>query len=148
MESLEMLHWKEAVIEQLKQDEGFVSHVYADHLGFLTIGYGFLVDERRNGGLTVEECEYILKSRVERIEKQLESRISFWRTLPDNVKLALVNMAYQLGVNGVMRFKNMMGSLSKRNWKDASDHALDSNWAKQTPKRAIRVANLIKNAYL
>ncbi len=36
----------------LKNDEGWRPFAYQDHLGFWTLGYGFLIDQRRgNDGL-------------------------------------------------------------------------------------------------
>jgi len=43
--------------EQIKRHEGKVLHAYPDHLGYWTIGYGRLIDERRGGGITEAEAE-------------------------------------------------------------------------------------------
>ena len=48
-------------------------------------------------------------------------------------------MAYQLGVNGVLKFKKMIEALRSKDYKEASKQGLDSLWAKQTPQRANRL---------
>jgi len=53
---------------------------------------------------------------------------------------AVINMCFQLGVNGAMKFKLMLNALERSDWVAAKAHALDSSWAKQTPERAERVA--------
>ena len=40
------------LIKHLRFEEGVVPHAYEDHLGYLTIGCGHMVDERLGGGLS------------------------------------------------------------------------------------------------
>ena len=42
----------ENLTDQLRRDEGCVLHAYPDHLGFLTLGIGRLIDRRKGGGIT------------------------------------------------------------------------------------------------
>ena len=53
---------------------------------------------------------------------------------------ALLNMAFQMGTAGVMKFKQMLAALDNKDWQRAKAMALDSAWATQTPQRAHRVA--------
>ena len=48
----------------------------------------------------------------------------------------LIEMVFQLGKNGVSKFKNMWKALAEKNYVGASYEMLDSRWAKQTPNRA------------
>ena len=134
-----------AVREILKQDEGEVLHAYEDHLGYLTIGYGRLIDKRRGGGITQREAEFLLDNDISRVVDQLAARTDFL-SHPEEVQHALINMAFQLGVNGLMSFRKMWGHLALREYEAAADEALDSRWATQTPKRAQRVTDLIRGA--
>ena len=54
-----------------------------------------------------------------------------------------MNMAYQMGVPGLLRFKKMLSALEAGDWKTAEKEALDSLWARQTPRRAREVASLL-----
>ena len=47
----------DALIEDLKSDEGWRPSAYSDSLGYLTIGYGFLIDERKGGEVPREIAE-------------------------------------------------------------------------------------------
>lgn len=134
-----------AVRETLKQDEGEVLHAYEDHLGYITIGYGRLIDRRRGGGITQKEAEFLLDNDISKVVDQLAARTDFL-SHPEEVQHALINMAFQLGVNGVMSFRKMWGHLSMKDYAAAADEALDSRWAMQTPERAERVTNLIRGA--
>ena len=130
--------------EDIKADEGLVLHEYKDHLGFSTIGYGRLIDERRGGGITEEEAEYLLTNDILRVIEQLATRTKL-TSYPTAVQHALINMAFQLGVNGLLGFKKMWAHLANRDYGAAADEALDSRWAQQTPERAKRVTDLMRS---
>ena len=53
-------------------------------------------------------------------------------------------MAYQIGVNGLLKFKKMISAIEFGDWEEAERQALDSKWAKQTPARAHRHAKVIR----
>ena len=131
--------------EELLQDEGMVLHGYNDHLGYLTIGVGRLIDERRGGGITKEEAFYLLENDIGKVIVALRSKLPFWNKLNDTRQRALINMAFQMGVAGLMGFKQMLWAIERGNWDLAHAEGLDSAWAGQTPKRARRVMEMIKH---
>lgn len=130
------------LIDQLRRDEGEKLHAYQDHLGFWTIGVGVLIDGRKGGGITAEESALLLANRIKAKEAELHARLPWFEKLDEIRQAALVNMAYQLGVDGLMGFPKMLGALRDQRWHDAEGQALDSLWAReQTPARARRVAH-------
>jgi len=136
----------DALVSDLKTDEGWRGSAYQDHLGFWTIGYGFLIDERRNGTLPEPVAEFWLKFILERNADELVSRIPWIAAQPEPVQRALQNMAYQLGVNGLMQFRKTLAALRAGDYTQAVEDALDSRWARQTPNRAARVVALFREA--
>lgn len=135
-----------ALKEDLIEDEGFSKHVYKDNLGYWTVGFGFCIDDRRKDcGLELEDCLVILDKKIQRIYNDFNRRLPWFHKLPDGRQRALCNMAYQMGVDGVMKFKKMMIALQHENYDAAYNEALSSKWATQTPDRAKRVALLIRN---
>lgn len=132
------------LIREIEREEGWREHAYQDHLGFWTIGYGFLVDERKGGGLPKDIADAWLEKVIADIEESLDREIFWWRTLTEARQRALINMAYQLGVNGLMRFQNMLAALRDADYATAAKEALDSKWAEQTPQRARRMAHMIE----
>ena len=131
--------------DQLRRDEHEVLHVYADSEGYWTLGVGILVDPRKGGGITREESTYLLRNRIAAKKAELERRVP-WVTRLDAVrKAALLNMCFQLGVDGVLGFPKMLACLRDERWAEAETHALDSKWAReQTPARARRVARQLE----
>ncbi len=132
------------LLYDLKQDEGWKPYAYKDSEGYWTIGYGFLIDEAKGGELPKEIGEAWLKLAAETRWNHLIREIPWITDQPDDVQRALGSMAYQMGVEGVLRFKNMLAALQENDRQKASEEALDSRWSKQTPNRAKRVSDLIR----
>ena len=50
-------------------------------------------------------------------------------------------MIFQMGANGVSKFKNMLLALRNKSYTVAAKEMLDSRWAKQTPNRAKELSS-------
>lgn len=120
------------LLEDIKAEEGFSAVVYKCTEGFDTIGYGTKMP------ITKEEAELILDHRLNQTKTQLTSYL-YDLDIKQEAWDILFNMAYQLGVNGVLKFKKMIEALRYKDYKEASKQGLDSLWAKQTPNRANRL---------
>ena len=133
--------WHEALIEDLKRDEGFRQFPYKCPSDKLTIGIGRNIEDN---GITEEEAEYLCHNDVGRCVAEAREIFPAFPILPDNVKRAVINMLFQLGRTRFTGFKKMIAALRERDYERAAVEALDSRWAKQTPRRAERVASLIR----
>ncbi len=125
------------LIEDIKQEEdaGFRTkgHMYKDHLGFSTIGFGTKLP------LTKVECELLLEHRLNKTINNVKSSL-YDLEIKDEAWEILYHMAYQMGVSGLLKFKNMIKCLQEKDYIGASKEMLDSKWAKQTPNRAKRLS--------
>lgn len=129
---------------QLVEEEGEVLHLYSDHLGFGTIGVGRLIDPRKGGGITKEESRYLLMNDINRFTFQVSAALPWFSSLSDARKAVLVGMAFQMGLAGLMGFKNTLANVKAGNYDKAADGMLQSKWAKQTPERAKRLAEQMR----
>ena len=134
------------VAADLRSDEGWRESVYQDHLGFWTIGYGFLVDARKQGRIPREVADYWLAHEIDRLDTRLSNALPWFDDAPEPVQRALMNMGYQLGVSGLLRFRQTLALMEQGKWAEAADQALQSRWAEQTPNRARRVTGWIRSA--
>jgi lysozyme len=126
---------------QLTRDEGFETQVYLDSLGFQTIGVGRLVDRRKPGsGLRASEIDFMLENDIEDRVEALRTALPWFDTLDEPRQGVLINMAFQLGSSGLLAFTRTLGYVRTRTWDLAASAMLDSEWAKQTPARAQRLA--------
>jgi lysozyme len=126
--------------QQLIRDEGSVRHAYEDSLGFTTIGVGRLIDFRRGGGLRDGEIDFLLGNDIEEKTAQVLAALPWASKLSETRRAVLINMAFQLGINGLLKFKRALGSIEDGQYSEAAMHMLDSLWAQQTPERAKRLA--------
>jgi lysozyme len=127
--------------EQLKRDEGEVLHAYQDHLGFWTIGVGILIDKRKGGGLLPEESEFIFRNRLRLLNAELDKRLPWISRLDPVRRGVLINMAFQMGVAGLLAFKGTLALVLAGKYQEAAKEMLRSKWASQTPARAQRLSN-------
>jgi lysozyme len=126
--------------QQLIRDEGIVKHAYQDSLGFTTIGVGRLIDARRGGGLSDSEVDYLLTNDIEETTEQVLAAFPWATKLNEPRRAVLINMAFQLGIRGVLGFHRMLGSVEDGQYDEAAMEMADSLWAQQTPERAKRLS--------
>jgi len=135
---------REAMIADLRRDEGEVLHVYQDHLGYWTLGVGRLIDKRRGGGITKEESAYLLENDIDRKMTELDRQLPWWRTLDGVRQRAVLNMAFQMGVGTLAGAIPTFNLIKNGDYGLAADRLENWKWARQTPERAKRVIAMIR----
>ena len=137
------------LLESVKKHEGYRNKVYLDTLGKRTVGVGHLCVE----DFWEDDKEYEEKFLMTILEHDLQTAIKGAKELMEDHGCAdideqaeeiLIEMVFQLGKNGVSKFKNMWKALAEKNYIGASYEMLDSRWAKQTPNRAKAMAKTMK----
>ena len=131
------------LIENIKESEGFVEHLYNDSLGIPTIGFGFAIKD-----LILDEdiAEQILVRKVKKLVDRVDKKFDWFNLADDRVKEVIVEMCYQLGLAGFSKFKKTISYIEKKNYYEASKEMLDSKWAKQTPNRAKKLSKIVESA--
>lgn len=130
-----------SLIESIKEGEGYRAKVYKCTEGYDTIGYGFAIKDLE---LDEEVCDLILDKKLDKLIDATNNKFPFLRELPQDKCEVVYEMVYQLGLNGVSKFKKMLKALEREDYNKASAEMLDSLWAKQTPNRAIKLSNHMK----
>jgi lysozyme len=134
----------DTLLDTLKSDEGWSAFVYNDSETYATIGYGFLIDARKGVGLPRPVAEFWLRYSVNERLDELRKRWPAFDRQPEEVQQAIANLAYNVGVSGVLGFAKMLGALERGDRSEAAEQLLDSRYAKQVPNRAGRLAKLIR----
>lgn len=124
----------------LADDEGFRSKMYKCPLGFNTIGYGFNLDTNE---LPEVIAKLWLRYLIEQLSLELNSKLSFFKNLDDARKYVLINMAYQMGVNGLLGFKKFLSFLEQNKYKEAVSEMEDSQWHRDFPNRSNRLISIM-----
>ena len=127
----------DSLIEQLVDHEGLELHPYEDSLGILTIGVGRNLEER---GISEDEAFYLLGNDIEVIWDELIKQHPIVEDLDDQRQMILLDMAFNMGVPRLGKFKKMWAAIEDGDMNEASKQALDSRWADQVGRRAERLA--------
>lgn len=135
---------KQKLTKELRRDEGVVPFAYEDHLGNLTIGVGRLIDKRKGGGLSDAEIDFLLSNDIDRFEKQVIDALPWYSRLDDVRQRVLVNMAFNLGIAGLLGFKNTLAMIERGDYAGAAKGMLNSKWATQVGERAKRLATMME----
>ena len=114
-------------ISSIKRHEGFRETPYRDSKGILTIGHGINLEN----GITERESSLILEERVRKIRIRLPFIFPFWKKLSHARQDVLIEMAYNLGNSGLLKFKKMIKAMGQEDYESAADEMLDSVWAYQ-----------------
>lgn len=136
MESRSMMN-NEAKRE-LRRDEGLRLKAYQDHLGVWTIGYGTNLQVLE---ISEAQARKWLDQKLEQIEAGLTQKEDF--ELMNSARKDVVrSMAYQMGINGTFKFKDMWKAISVLDWAGAAAAMRDSRWFRdpKTQARANRMA--------
>ncbi len=127
------------IVEHLKAEEGFSATAYKDTLGNWTVGYG----HKTTAGTTItkEAAEVLLLTDIKKAQTAVTHLVG--SDINSTVRLVITSMVFQMGEGGVAKFKKTLKLLRAKDFTAASVEMLKSDWAKQTPERARRLAAMI-----
>lgn len=136
------------VDQDIRADEGFRSHAYPDPLTGAepwTVGFG--ATGEGIGPNTIWSLAQAVQDqslRRQQIEAALDHAIPWWRSMNDYRQDVLANMAYNMGVTGLLEFHRALAAMKAGDWATASEQMLDSDWPKQVGRRAYRLAEQMR----
>lgn len=132
---------KSKLSEQLKKHEGLRLKPYTDTVGKLTLGIGRNLEDK---GITEQEALFMLNNDVDYFYTNLNKILPWFKNLDDARQNVLVNMAFNLGVAGLLTFKNMLDAVRMGLFLVAAEEMFDSKWAKQVGYRAKELAEQMR----
>ena len=142
------------IVKELLSDEGYRTNVYEDTEGYLTVGIGHKLTEQEKE--IYKKGDYVASDIIKKwttnditkfsniAEEGMTEMNLLNSDIYQNHKEKWVSFFYQLGKDGGLKFENMFDAIRQGNGQAAHDEALNSLWAKQTPKRAKRFAKFLK----
>ena len=127
----------------IKKNEGYKPRVYKCTAGVDTIGIGFAIKDLY---LSEDVCEIILAQILSERELQLKQKCDWYATLPEEAKMVVLDLVYNLGISGFFKFRKTIALLEKHDFEGASEELLDSKYAKiDVPNRAKRNSQILFN---
>lgn len=125
------------IVTMVKHHEDYRKFAYRCTSGALTIGYGHNLDAK---GLTEKQATSILLDDLTEALKQTLDRIPWAKDLDEDRLAVLVMMTFNMGVDGLLKFRRMLAALEKKDYQTAASEMLSSKWAKQVGNRAHDLA--------
>ena len=125
----------------LVSHEGCKLYPYVDTTNHLSIGCGRNLTDR---GISQIEAFYLLDDDIQYFYGKLCHYLPYFNKLNENRQIALIDMCFNLGVNGFLNFHMMLSALESGDYVLASTEMLDSKWATQVGERASRLADIIR----
>lgn len=150
--------------QMLRHDEGVYTKVYINN-GYPHVGIGHLIIDQQisdmtvinkilsnqvgrtvtgnPGSITMDEVTTLFNQDIATMQSGIKSNSNIapvYNKVNKSRQLALENMAFQLGVGGLAKFKNALQYMYEENWKGAYNALRDSLWFNQTPGRASAVS--------
>ena len=144
------------LIESVKQGEGFRNRVYKCTGGFDTCGYGYnleanpllldkaVIEAIYAKGITKQAASDLLTRCLRAIELKIPNELPWFSDLDPVRRDVLSNMAYNLGINGLLGFRNTLGYIKIGQYEKASQGMLHSKWAKQVKGRAKKLSEQMR----
>lgn len=137
----------------LEFEEGYREHPYYCSENFPTIGIGQRIGPK---GADLSWYQFTCSHRtayawlsetIYDLEEDL-NKFDWFNSLNSDRKTIIISMAYQLGVEGLLKFRKMIAAIENKDWNEVGRQALDSKWAKQTPSRSERHAAVLTHGNL
>ena len=150
-------------IQKLIAHEGLRLEVYKDSLGIDTIGIGRNLEDRgitkeeldwmdipnmaivHTMGITEADAMYLAENDVQIVEEELVRAHPCVNKLDAVRQLVVMDMAFNMGVPRLCKFKNMWNAIHEENYIAAAKEMLDSRWANQVKSRSTKLANAMHN---
>ena len=158
-----MKYDKQILINKLIAHEGLRLDVYKDSLGIDTIGIGRNLEDRGitkdeldwmdypsieyvySDGISEADAMYLAENDVQIVEEELLRAHPCNDRLHCVRQLVLVDMAFNMGVPRLCKFKKMWAAVHEEDFATAAKEMLDSRWATQVKSRATKLANAMHN---
>jgi lysozyme len=125
----------------IKGHEGLRLKPYKCTSRKLTIGYGRNLDDK---GITEKEADTMLLNDIIECIQQLTRHFPWIDELSHNRQAVLIDMCFNLGIKGLMKFEKTLDAIRFFDYDKAADYMLQSEWAKQVGQRAITLSNMMR----
>lgn len=129
-----------AMTRQLRLHEGERLKIYRCTSGKWSIGVGRNLEDR---GITREEAAYLLNNDIDAEWRDLVRALPWVAGLDEVRQRVLLDMSFNMGLVGLLGFKNTLATIRAGDYAKAAAMMLDSRWAKQVGQRANRLSRMM-----
>jgi lysozyme len=95
--------------------------------------------------LSDTQVDQILARDIATTLAKLDKVLPWWRSLDEVRQRVVANMAFNLGIGGLLGFKNTLAAMQRGSYAVAAAGMLSSKWAGQVGARAKRLAQAMES---
>ena len=129
-----------SIKEQLILHEGLELKAYECPSGYTTVGVGRNLDTK---GISEDEAMILLDNDISEIKQQLEN-YDWYKQLDDIRKKVIIDMVFNLGLSGFLKFENTIQCLKDEEYIAAGNEMRNSRWFHQVGQRAERLIEMMQ----
>lgn len=151
-------------MEFIEDHEGIRYRTYRDSRGKKTVGVGFNlqapgarqmlaslgIDYRKvksgHTTLTQDQVESLFAAKTEEALAGARRNIANFDDLPKDIQLVVVDMIYNLGVRGFLKFDDMVTALRRGDYGTMANAMWRSAWRRQVGGRAEKLIAMVRDA--
>jgi len=126
---------------ELTLEEADRLRMYYDSRGIPTIGIGHNLRDKPISQAAVDQ---IFADDVSEVVQQLTEKLPFWSGLDPVRQQVLADMAFNLGIDGLLGFHHTLICTQAGQYGAAAEGMRASEWFKQVGVRAVRLANMME----
>ena len=131
-----------SLTEQLVRHEGLKLTPYFCTANKLTIGVGRNLEAN---GISRAEAMFMLENDIVKVMNELDDQLPWWKELSTVRQHVLVDMAFNMGTFGLMKFQKTLQAIKEERYADAAAEMLDSKWADQVGNRAVALSRAMES---
>ena len=132
--------------KRIKTNEGYSNIIYKDQLGHPTIGYGHLI---KTSNFFNPQKKYSKQLLLQIFNADLNKAITDFKKYypnkkqPENIQEVIIEMIFQLGIKGVLKFNKFNLNIKKKHYHLAALEMIKSKLYMQTPKRVDKLISIL-----
>jgi len=126
--------------DQIIEHEGKRLDLYLDSEGIYTIGVGHNIQDK---GISEAVCDLMLEEDIEEAVNDADT-FRWFGDLNAPRQAVIVDMVFNLGLTRFRGFKKTIQFLENQLYQSAAKEMLDSRWADQVGRRAIRLSEMMR----
>ncbi|WP_341477746.1 glycoside hydrolase family protein [Helicobacter pylori] len=123
--------------------EGFSPFIYTDKTEHPTIGYGYNLSVYSYEGKRITKAYGLLTDILKENYKALLS-YGWYKNLDAMRRMVILDLSYNLGLNGLLKFKQFIKAIEDKNYALAVERLQKSPYFNQVKKRASRNMEILK----
>jgi lysozyme len=133
----------------ISKSEGVRLIPYKCSMGFDTVGVGhkFEIGEKIKARYSESEIRELFNQDLRESMAIAKNVFPSFDSQPDEIKLILVSLSFNLGKGGINKFKKFRAAIEAKNYKQAARELKDSRWYSQVGlrgKKYVSILNSIK----